>query len=147
MKLMVINGPNLNLLGLREPELYGKADYTALCAGIEAYAAQKRITVDILQSNHEGELIGWVQQAYFRGYDGVILNPAGYTHTSVALLDAVKAIPIPVVEVHLTDPDQREDFRRVSFVRQGCLATCAGLGFASYYRAMDLLLAHSEQKG
>ena len=142
MKILVLNGPNLNLLGLREPAIYGRQDYRALCEKIRAHAAQKGVEVEIFQSNHEGVLVDRIQGAIEGGFAGIVFNPAAYTHTSIALLDALKAVGIPTVEVHLSNPDEREDFRRVSFVRAACLATVCGKGQAGYLEAMDILLAH-----
>lgn len=142
MKILVLNGPNLNLLGLREPAIYGRQDYRALCEKIRAHAAQKGVEVEIFQSNHEGVLVDRIQGAIEGGFAGIVFNPAAYTHTSIALLDALKAVGIPTVEVHLSNPDEREDFRRVSYVRAACLATVCGKGQAGYLEAMDILLAH-----
>lgn len=141
MKILVLNGPNLNLLGLREPAIYGRQDYLALCEKIRAHAAQKGVEVEIFQSNHEGVLVDRIQEAHGR-VDGIVFNPAAYTHTSIALLDALKAVGIPTVEVHLSNPDEREVFRRVSYVRAACLATVCGKGQAGYLEAMDILLTH-----
>lgn len=138
MKLLILNGPNLNLLGLREPEIYGKEDYTALCDKIRAYAKTLGAEVEILQSNHEGALVDAIGEAYGR-VDGIVINPAAYTHTSVALLDALKAVGIPAVEVHISDLSKREDFRQISFVRAACIDTISGLGTDGYLRAMDKL--------
>ena len=138
MKLLILNGPNLNLLGVREPEIYGNQTYSDLCKLIEAHASEIGVEVEIRQTNHEGVLVDWIQEARGR-FDGVVLNPAAYTHTSVALLDAVLAAGVPTVEVHISDPDQREPFRRVSYVRQACAACLKGKGFAGYLEAMDLL--------
>ena len=139
MKLLILNGPNLNLLGVREPEIYGKQTYNDLCKLIEAHAAKRSVAVEIRQTNHEGVLVDWIQQA--RGcFDGVILNPAAYTHTSIALLDAVLAVQIPTVEVHISDPMQREPFRRISYVRSACVACIRGCGLNAYLNAMDFLL-------
>ena len=138
MKLLILNGPNLNLLGLREPDIYGTQDYSYLCKLITAHAAAIGVEVEIRQSNHEGVLVDWIQQA--RGcFDGIVLNPAAYTHSSVALLDAVKAVGLPTVEVHISDPEQREPFRRVSYVRAACLASICGHGLRGYLEAMELL--------
>lgn len=138
MKLLILNGPNLNLLGLREPEIYGNRSYTDLCKLIEDHAAAIGAEVEIRQTNHEGVLVDWIQEA--RGeFDGIVLNPAAYTHTSVAILDAVLAVGVPTVEVHLSDPDQREPFRRISYVRPACAATIVGKGSAGYLEAVDLL--------
>ena len=139
MNILVINGPNLNLLGVREPDLYGKQDYTALVALVEETCAQEGMEVEVFQSNHEGALVDAIQQAYFDHVDGIIINPAAYTHTSVALLDAVKAVGIPTVEVHVSDPDSREDFRHVSYIRAACTATIRGHGLPGYVEALRLL--------
>ena len=139
MKILVLNGPNLNMLGIREPEIYGNNTYEDLCDLIKAYAKEKRIKVDIFQSNHEGDLVDEIQDAYSE-YNGIVINPAAYTHTSVALLDALKAVGIPAVEVHISDVSKREDYRRISFVREYCFATVSGLGFDGYLKAIDLLL-------
>lgn len=138
MKLLVINGPNLNLLGVREPEIYGKADYAALCAFIQRAAQEAGVETDIVQSNHEGELVDWIQQALGR-YDGIVINPAAYTHTSVAILDALKAVALPAVEVHLSDIDNREPFRRVSYAGMACVKTFCGMGFEGYRAAIRFL--------
>ena len=140
MKILVINGPNINMLGIREPELYGAATYDDLLAHIKDAAAYRDVEVDFFQSNHEGALVDEIQRAYFDKYDGIIINPAAYTHTSVALLDAVKAVAIPTVEVHISDVTKREDFRQVSYVREACVGTVMGKGFDGYVEAMDLLL-------
>lgn len=141
MKILVINGPNLNLLGLREPALYGRGTYADLQNYILEAAAALSVEVEFFQSNHEGALVDRIQAAYGQ-VDGIVLNPAAYTHTSVALLDALKAVAIPTVEVHLTDVNSREEFRRISYVRAACLATVAGHGFAGYREAMELLKEH-----
>lgn len=140
MKLLVINGPNINMLGIREPEVYGNATYDDLLAHIKAAAAARGLEVECVQSNHEGVLVDEIQRAYFDGYDGIIINPAAYTHTSIALLDAVKAVGIPTVEVHISDVTKREDFRQVSYVREACVGTVMGKGFDGYVEAMDLLM-------
>ena len=140
MKLMVINGPNLNMLGIREPTIYGSGTYTELLDMIRAHAGKRGAEVSFFQSNHEGALVDAIQQAYFDGVEGIILNPAAYTHTSVALLDALKAVAIPAVEVHISDVAAREDFRQISYVRPACIATVTGRGFAGYLDAMDILL-------
>ena len=139
MKLLVINGPNINMLGIREPGIYGGDSYTDLCGLIEVHAAAKNVEVEIYQSNHEGDLIDKIQQA-FRKVNGIIINPGGYTHTSVALLDAVKAVSIPTVEVHISDVASREDFRQISYIRQACVKTIAGHGLMGYVEAMDFLI-------
>ncbi len=138
MRILVLNGPNLNMLGVREPEIYGSENYSHLVALIEAHCKEKDVEVDIRQSNHEGELVDIIQQS-LGAFDGIVFNPAAYTHTSVALLDALKAVNIPTVEVHISDPDSREDFRRISYIRTACVATIAGHGFNGYLEAIDLL--------
>ena len=139
MKILVLNGPNLNLLGIREPEIYGNRSYEDLCKLIETHAAARGVSVEIRQTNHEGVLVDRIQAA--RGnFDGIVLNPAGYTHTSVAILDAVVASGVPTVEVHLSDLSRREPFRQISYVRSACIATIMGRGFAGYLEAIDLLL-------
>ena len=140
MKLLVINGPNLNMLGIREPAIYGRGTYAQLLDMIRAHAERRGAEVSFFQSNHEGALVDAIQQAYFDGVEGIILNPAAYTHTSVALLDALKAVAIPTVEVHISDVAAREDFRQISYVRPACIATVTGRGFAGYLDAMDILL-------
>ena len=140
MKLLVINGPNLNMLGIREPAIYGSGTYTELLDMIRAHAERRGAEVSFFQSNHEGALVDAIQQAYFDGVEGIILNPAAYTHTSVALLDALKAVAIPTVEVHVSDVAAREDFRQISYVRPACIATVTGRGFAGYLDAVDILL-------
>ena len=142
MKIWIINGPNLNLLGLREPEIYGRETYGELEARIRAYCENKGIEVRFVQSNHEGDLVDAVQQAYFDGVDGIVLNPAAYTHTGIALLDALRAVPVPAVEVHLSKPEERDAFRRVSYVRAACIKTITGLGGDGYLRAVDALEEH-----
>lgn len=138
MNILVINGPNLNLLGIRQPEIYGRETYEELCRRIREEADRLGVQVTFFQSNHEGALVDAIQEAYGR-MDGIILNPGAYTHTSVALLDAVKAVGIPTVEVHISDPDTREDFRRVSYVRAACAATIKGRGLQGYLDALRFL--------
>ena len=139
MNILVINGPNLNMLGIREPDIYGRATYADLCAMIDDHAQKKGVSVEIYQSNHEGDLVDRIQAAYGK-VDGIIINPAAYTHTSVALLDALKAVGIPTVEVHISDVSQREGFRQISYVRLYCEKTICGHGFDGYLEAMDYLL-------
>ena len=141
MKLLILNGPNLNLLGLREPEIYGRRSYADLERFLNNCAGEIGAELEIFQSNHEGVLVDRIQQAY-GVFDGIVFNPAAYTHTSVALLDALKAVGIPTVEVHLSDPDAREDFRKLSYVRPACLKTVKGLGFESYRQALLFLAAN-----
>ena len=138
MRILVINGPNLNMLGIREPAIYGSATYPDLCRLIENHAAERGIRVTLYQSNHEGDLVDAIQQAYGR-QDGIVINPGAYTHTSVALLDALKAVAIPAVEVHISDPDTREEFRKISYLRAACVRTIKGHGFDGYLEAMDYL--------
>ena len=139
MNILVINGPNLNMLGIREPEIYGGASYADLCAMIQAHAEKIGVHVEIYQSNHEGNLVDRIQAAYGNA-DGIVINPAAYTHTSIALLDALKAVGIPAVEVHISDVSQREEFRQISYVRLYCVKTICGRGFDGYLEAMDYLL-------
>ena len=139
MKLLVINGPNLNMVGIREKHLYGAQDFDALCAFVRKTAADLGVEVELYQSNHEGDLVDCIQAAYQR-IDGIVINPGAYTHTSVALLDAVKAVSIPTCEVHLTDVNAREDFRKISYVRLACEKTFAGYGFDGYKMAMEYLV-------
>ncbi len=141
MKFLVINGPSLNLLGRREPEIYGNRDYAALCAHIKAAAAAENVEIDIMQSNHEGVMIDAIQDALGK-YDGIVINPAAYTHTSVAIADAIAAVGIPAAEVHLSDVDNREPFRRISFVTPVCVIRVTGLGFDSYSEAITQLAAY-----
>ena len=138
MKILVINGPNLNLLGLREPELYGKQDYAALCRLIEETAALEGIEVECFQSNHEGAIVDKIQSAWGR-FDGIVINPAAYTHTSVAILDALKAVALPAVEVHISDVSVREPFRQISYAGMACIKTYKGLGFDGYVQAIGYL--------
>lgn len=135
MKLFVINGPNLNLLGIREPGVYGQNTYEDLIVYIQEAAAQEGITVECFQSNHEGTLVDIIQQARTEA-DGIVINPAAYTHTSIAILDALKAVNLPAVEVHLSDITKREEFRKVSYSAKACLTSFYGLGFEGYRRAM-----------
>ena len=146
MKLLIINGPNLNLLGLREPAIYGSRSFAALQDFIRASAADAGVEVDLFQSNHEGAIVDAIQAAYGTA-DGIVINPAAYTHTSVALLDAVKAVGIPTVEVHVSDPDSREDFRHVSYIRAACIATIRGHGLPGYLEALRLLCERGEGRG
>ena len=139
MKILVINGPNLNLLGIREPGIYGEENYEALCAKIWNFAGENGIEVELYQSNHEGDLVDRIQQAY-GNTDGIVINPAAYTHTSIALLDALKAVSIPAVEVHISDVSSREEFRQISYVRAACMATISGHGLNGYLEAMELLM-------
>ena len=141
MKLLVLNGPNLNLLGLREPEIYGSRNYAALENFIQEHCQAVGVDCEIFQSNHEGVLVDKVQAAY-GVFDGIVINPAAYTHTSVAILDALKAVQIPTVEVHLSQVSQREDFRQISYAGMACIKTFAGFGFDGYKYAIDYLLEY-----
>ncbi len=138
MKILVINGPNINMLGIREPEHYGKETYADLVKKIEGYCAEKNIYCECFQSNHEGELVDRIQQAY-GCFDAIVINPAAYTHTSVAILDAVKSVSIPTVEVHISRVEEREEFRQISYIRQAAVKTITGLGTDGYLRAVDFL--------
>ena len=138
MRLLVINGPNLNMLGIREPDIYGKNTYADLCGMIESYAVEKGVEVKLFQSNHEGEIVDEIQAALGR-FDGIIINPAAYTHTSVAILDALKAVALPAVEIHISDVSARESFRQISYAGMACEKSFIGLGFEGYLRAIDYL--------
>lgn len=140
MKLLILNGPNLNMLGIREPEIYGKQSYRDLEDYIRTEAKGLGCEVEIRQSNHEGELVDWIQQAY-GSFDGIVINPAAYTHTSVTILDALKAVNLPAAEVHLSDIDAREPFRRISYAGLACRKTFQGHGFAGYRMAMEFLIS------
>ena len=135
MKLLVINGPNLNMLGIREPGIYGKQTFAELLNLLEGWAAEENIELEQFQSNHEGVLVDKIQAAY-GVFDGIVINPAGYTHTSVAILDALKAVAIPAVEVHISDVDSREPFRQISYAGLACVKTIKGQGFDGYRQAM-----------
>lgn len=139
MKILIINGPNLNMLGIREPAIYGTNTYQDLCDMIQDHGDKLGVQVEFFQSNHEGALVDAIQAA-FGEVQGIVINPGAYTHTSVALLDAVKTVGIPTVEVHISDPDTRDEFRRVSYIRQGCVATIKGHGLNGYLEAMDFLV-------
>jgi 3-dehydroquinate dehydratase-2 len=141
MKFLILNGPNLNMLGLREPEIYGRQTYGDLQAYLALAAHELDVEIIVYQSNHEGDLVDRIQTAYGQ-VDGIVINAAAYTHTSVAILDALKAVNIPAVEVHLTDVNAREEFRKVSYLRAACLTAFAGHGFAGYRMAMEYLKEH-----
>lgn len=141
MKILILNGPNLNMLGIREVNIYGNETYQDLCDLINSYCKENNIEVSIYQSNHEGDLVDKIQQAYFDKVDGIVFNPAAYTHTSVALLDALKSVNIPCVEVHISDVSKREDFRQVSYIRKACINTISGLGFKGYIKAIEQLIS------
>lgn len=141
MKILVINGPNLNFLGIREPDIYGKNTFTDLLRLLSAWAEELGVEVKQYQSNHEGDLVDKIQQAYGK-FDGIVINPAAYTHTSVAILDALKAVAIPAVEVHISDVDAREPFRHISYAGMACKHTIKGQGFDGYRQAMQWLVEH-----
>ena len=138
MKILVINGPNLNMLGIREPDHYGKETYSDLVAKIENHCKSKGIEIKVYQSNHEGDLVDEIQKAY-GNTDGIVINPGAYTHTSIAILDAVKSVNIPTVEVHISKIEEREDFRQISYVRLACVKTITGHGTDGYIEAIDYL--------
>lgn len=140
MKLLLINGPNINLLGIREPKLYGGGTYADLLELVERTGKELAIEIDCFQSNHEGEIVDKIQQAYGDA-DGIIINPAAYTHTSIAILDALKAVSLPSVEIHITDISSREEFRRVSYASMACLRTIKGMGLEGYRDAIIWLAA------
>ena len=146
MKLYIINGPNLNFLGIREPQHYGNTTYRGLIQMIQTHAGELGIEAVCYQSNHEGDLVDKIQEAYFEGADGIVINPGAYTHTSIALLDAVKSVQIPTVEVHISKVEEREAFRQISYIREACIATITGHGVKGYLEAIDLL-AERLQKG
>ena len=137
--MLVLNGPNLNMLGIREPDIYGASTYDDLVDLITSHCESKGIEVKCLQSNHEGDLVDYIQQAYFDKTDGIVINPGAYTHTSVALLDALKAVQIPAVEVHISKVNEREAFRQISYVSYYCSKTITGKGFDGYIEAIDFL--------
>ena len=139
MKILVINGPNLNMLGIREPDHYGRETYADLVAKIERHCNEKGIDVEQYQSNHEGDLVDKIQSAY-KNADGIVINPGAYTHTSIAILDAVKAVGIPTVEVHISKVEEREDFRQISYIRQACCKTITGCGIDGYVMAINHLV-------
>ncbi|MCR5766719.1 MAG: type II 3-dehydroquinate dehydratase [Treponema sp.] len=139
MKIKVINGPNINMLGIREPGIYGSENYETLCNNIKAFALENNIEVELYQSNHEGDLVDQIQACYGK-IDGIVINPGAYTHTSIAILDAAKAVKIPVVEVHISKVEEREDFRQVSYIRAACVKTITGHGINGYIEAMQFLL-------
>lgn len=146
MKFMVINGPNINMLGIREKEIYGKNTYQDLIKLIKKWAKEEKVKIDIYQSNNEGKLIDKIQQCYFKKYDGIIINAGGYTHTSISILDALKATNIPSIEVHLTDISKRESFRHNSFLAEYCFRSIIGLSLEGYHQAIISLKKKLEVK-
>ena len=145
MKILVLNGPNLNMLGIREPDHYGKETYSDLENKIKKYCAEKGVEVEIKQSNHEGALVDLIQAAYFDKTDGIVINPAAYTHTSIALLDALKSVCLPCVEIHISDVKSREDFRQISYVRQACIKTVSGQGTDGYLTSIEYLINYIKE--
>lgn len=145
MKILVINGPNLNMLGCREPEIYGSKTYKDLRKQIKEFAKEKGVRVSFFQSNCEGDLVTAIQKAY-KKYDGIVINPGAYTHTSIAILDAVKSVLVPTVEVHISDLSTREDFRQISYIRAACIGTISGKGFDGYNDAINLLISNRSDK-
>lgn len=139
MKLLILNGPNINMLGIREPGIYGRESYDDLLELLSRYAGCNGHDLKVLQSNHEGSLVDWIQEALTGGIEGIVINPGAYTHTSIALLDAVKAVGIPTVEVHISKIEEREEFRQVSYIRQACIATVTGKGIEGYIDAIKIL--------
>ena len=146
MKLLIINGPNLNMRGIREPGIYGPENYEALCQRALFHAEELGIDLELYQSNHEGDLVDEIQRAYGR-IDGIVINPGAYTHTSIALLDALKAVGIPAVEVHISKVEEREAFRQISYIRAVCVKTITGHGISGYLEAMDFLLSYLNRGG
>lgn len=142
MKFLVINGPNINFLGIREPNIYGASTYDDLINLIKSHAEKIGISVDFFQSNHEGAIVDAIQKAYYDKVDAIVINPAAYTHTSVAIADALKAVSIPAAEVHISDVSKRESFRQISYVRHVCKKTVSGKGFDGYLEAIDFLIGY-----
>lgn len=145
MKILVINGPNINMLGIREPGIYGAQNYQYLLELIKKTALEEEIEIECYQSNHEGDIVDKIQSAY-GVFDGIVINPAAYTHTSVAILDALKAVAIPTVEVHISDVSKRDDFRQISYAGMACIKTYMGLGLDGYPVAIRYLKAYLNQK-
>ena len=145
MKFLVLNGPNINFLGIREPKIYGSENYGTLYSKVTAHAKKIGVKIKLFQTNYEGELVSKIQSAY-KNFDGIVINPAAYTHTSVAILDAVKAVGIPTVEVHISDVSKREDFRQISYIRSACVKTICGHGINGYLEALDFLKDYCGEK-
>ena len=143
MKILIINGPNLNLLGVREPDIYGKSTYKDLCDMIAERCDHDNIDCEFFQSNHEGDIVDKIGESLGKT-DGIVINPAAYTHTSIAIADALKAVAIPYVEVHISDVSKREDYRQISFIRDNALATVSGEGFDGYIKAIDILVPRTK---
>lgn len=144
MKLLILNGPNINLLGIREPDIYGSESYETLLNLVQQHAQARGVEISCYQSNHEGALVDAIQQAYFDVVDGIVFNPAAYTHTSIAIADAVKGVGIPTVEVHISDIAKREAFRQISYLREVAVASVIGEGLNGYLHAMDILIDRSQ---
>ena len=140
MKILIINGPNINMLGIREPDIYGRQSYSALCDEAKRHCEDRNAECEIFQSNHEGSLVDRIQQAYSDGTDGIVINPGAYTHTSIALYDAMLAVGLPAVEVHISDVSKRESFRSISYIRPACIGSVIGRGIAGYSDAIDILI-------
>ncbi|MBR4719989.1 MAG: type II 3-dehydroquinate dehydratase [Lachnospiraceae bacterium] len=143
MRIRVINGPNINMLGIREPDVYGRTTYNDLEDMIKDHAQKNEIQVEVMQSNHEGDLVDMIQDCY-KKVDGIVINPGAYTHTSIAILDALKAVSVPAVEVHISNVDEREDFRQISYIRKACVRTISGHGVNGYLEAVDILKNYVE---
>ena len=139
MKIYLLNGPNLNMLGIREPDIYGKESYASLLELVSGHAEKLGIELVCYQSNHEGDLVDKIQEAYFEKADGIVINPGAYTHTSIALLDAVKSVALPTVEVHISKVDEREEFRQTSYIGMACVKTIMGMGLNGYVEAINYL--------
>ena len=146
MKIYVINGPNINMLGVREVDVYGSESYEALLELLKAHSKENGYELTVYQSNHEGDLVDKIQEAYFEGASGIVINPGAYTHTSIALLDAVKSVMLPTVEVHISKIEEREDFRQTSYIRAAAIATISGRGIKGYTDAVDVLTGILENK-
>lgn len=146
MKLLVINGPNINMLGIREPSVYGAMNYESLIAFINEAAEEEKVSVECFQSNYEGEIVEKIQSA-LGVYDGIVINPAAYTHTSIAILDALKAVALPAVEVHISDVSKREPFRQISYAGMACIRTYMGMGFEGYRHAIKFLRGYIGENG
>ena len=146
MRILVLNGPNINFLGIREKDIYGTDTYETLVNTLLEHASTINIDIEIYQSNHEGDLIDKIQEAYYKGFDGIVFNPGGYTHTSISIRDAIKSVSIDTVEVHLTDINNREDFRKISYIKDVCIKTISGKGINGYIEALDYLKEYNESK-
>ncbi len=146
MKILILNGPNINILGIREPDIYGKQTYDDLVKLIKCRADELNVETEFYQSNHEGDLVDTIQNAYFSGVDGIVFNPAAYTHTSIAIADAVKGVGIPTVEVHISEVSKREPFRQVSYISSVAVKTVTGQGLNGYVQALEFLVESLRDK-